>query len=178
MIFLCAGMTEVYLGRVIRNTRQIGEFTGRFFRDDARAPDFAGPDGAPVKELLVSPKDDLAASVAEYILHLVRVDGFDFRDVVVLSASHTGRMIRTQNAAGLSFRLLSVEWELGRKHPMVVCGTVATFRGLESPVVILTDMNDLMRDDLVEACYVGMSRARHLLAIAGTEDTLRRVREL
>lgn len=175
--YLPEGLADVYLGRVVRNTRQIGELSCRFFRNDKRVPDFAGPDGTAIKELLVTTQEDLPAVVAEYVLHLVRVEGFDFRDIVVLLAG-SGRMLRTTGAAGVSFRAAQTEWELGRKHPMVVCGTVASFRGLESQVVVLADLDELLGRDLVEACYVGMSRARHVLAIAGTAETLRRVREL
>ena len=55
---------------------------------------------------------------------------------------------------------------------------IKDFRGMESPVVILCEVNDLLEHQLIEGCYVGMSRAQLLLAIAGLPGTLERIRTI
>ena len=55
----------------------------------------------------------------------------------------------------------------GRQAPTVRFCTIQTFKGLESSVVILVDLTEKMDawDDKQSLLYVGLSRARTLLAL-------------
>ena len=49
---------------------------------------------------------------------------------------------------------------------------------MESPVVILCEVDDLLDDELIEGCYVGMSRAQFVLAVVGLPGTIDRIRAI
>ncbi len=50
-------------------------------------------------------------------------------------------------------------------HPGIAFTTVYAFKGLEAPIVILTDLDRLDSEQAVALLYVGMSRARHRLVL-------------
>jgi hypothetical protein len=178
--YIPSGIAEVYLDRVIRNTREIAELSSLFFRDGQRTMTAAGPKGIPVQEIPIDLPSRLPEAVGSFIKRLVHQEGFDFSDIVVLTGGD-GRLFlrRNPDAAavhGISYRGIQASWGAARKHPLVACGPVTAFRGMESPVVILTDVDEMVARDLLECCYVGISRARHVLAIVAKPQTLARLR--
>jgi hypothetical protein len=54
--------------------------------------------------------------------------------------------------------------------------SVKKFRGMESSIVVLAEVDDLLENDLLEACYVGMSRAKNILAIVASSVTLEKIK--
>jgi hypothetical protein len=52
----------------------------------------------------------------------------------------------------------------------VLVDTVARFKGLEAPATILWAIDDLTAAQHLELLYVGTSRAKSLLCLAGTPD--------
>ncbi len=66
-----------------------------------------------------------------------------------------------------------------RNDRTVLMDTVRRFKGLEAPVVILWGLDDVDWERSEELLYVGMSRAKSVLVIVGTNTTCARVeREL
>jgi len=82
---------------------------------------------------------------------------------VVILSSH-GRE-KSAVAAALGTRLLPVE---PTKHDLGVrFSSIRAFKGLESPVVVLCELEDLDTATLKQQLYVGMSRARnHCIVVA------------
>jgi len=73
--------------------------------------------------------------------------------------------------------LLTDQWSTGSGE--IFCSTVHSFKGLESPVVILAEIEPYITQDLESILYVGCSRAcNHLIVLASadlSEDVKRRL---
>lgn len=187
--YLPNGLVEVYLNRVIRNTRQIAELAQLFYRDERRYIEIAGPEGIDVQEVTACSLAEIPTAVSKYIRHLVVEHDFSYKDIVVLFGRTGGSILKrpekmlqrgklkeVSSALGVSYRQLRSWWSHGLDEPIVACGNVMSFRGLESPVVILAEIDNLLEKELVEACYVGMSRARYILGIVALPGTLNRIK--
>lgn len=172
------GCVRVQFRRVLRNTHEIGELSTRFYLNITR-PDVVGPTGAPIDEITVVGEDEIPKAVAAYIAKLVEDEGFVFRDIAVLFGRSSGKIIRAggQSFSGIKYRDAGKVWAEGCDDSRcVACSSILAFRGMESQVVILCEIDDLLDGELIEACYVGTSRARFRLAVAGLPGTLERIR--
>jgi hypothetical protein len=123
------------------------------------APRRARPEGRPLE---LHHAADQPAKVAEILDRLLGPDDVPPEHVVVLS-SH-GRE-KSAVAAALAHRLLP---DKPRKRDRGVrFSSIRAFKGLESPVVVLCELEDLDLASLNQQLYVGMSRARnHCVLVA------------
>lgn len=168
--YLPDNLTELYLKNVIRNTKEIAEVSKMFFSDD-RDINIVGPSGPEIEKLIIQNDDEIFEVISKYIRKQVLNEGFDYSDIVVLYAWGAGRSLRiAENYYGISFRTTKT-FGLSEKHPMVKCGNVIDYIGLESAIVILIGLDRLCEKELYEACYIGTSRARNILAVVAKEDT-------
>jgi superfamily I DNA/RNA helicase len=100
--------------------------------------------------------------VADVLDRLLGPDDVAPTDVVVLS-SH-GRE-KSAVAAALGTRLLPEK--PAKRDRGVRFSSIRAFKGLESPVVVLCELEDLDAATLNQQLYVGMSRARnHCVVVA------------
>jgi hypothetical protein len=147
-------MTPVHLQRNLRNTKAIHEVAAKFYRGlPVRA---AGPDGVSV-EWIESAESAIAGAVAELVRRLSAEDAVLPADIVVL-APDTDSVARLAPA-------LSAATKKG-----VLLETVARFKGRERRVVVLAAFAAI--SDERELAYVGLSRARAHLIVAGSSLTL------
>ena len=72
--------------------------------------------------------------------------------------------------SGLVWKDISSRQERG-----VTVDTVAKFKGLEGDVLILWGLDKLPQDERRETLYVGISRAKSILVLCGTEMTCQAV---
>jgi hypothetical protein len=96
-------------------------------------------------------------------------EGFKASEIVLLSPQRAGclaRLLAEQPAWKGRLREYSTD------PSTTTFSTIHAFKGLEAPVVILTDIRILAIDKDFDLLYVGMSRALHRLAIL-CDDTLR-----
>lgn len=96
-------------------------------------------------------------------------EGYKDADITILSPKNADACA-SKNPA-LSSRLISAEETQSTK---IKVATVHAFKGMESPVIILTDIEDLISLYAVSLLYVGMSRARlhlHVLISDALKDT-------
>ncbi|MEJ7826485.1 MAG: NERD domain-containing protein/DEAD/DEAH box helicase [Solirubrobacteraceae bacterium] len=146
------------LGTNCRTTQSIHRELLKLY-DGPVAPDAKGPEGRP-PELRHS--GDQAATVADVLERLLGPDDVPPADVVILS-SH-GRE-KSAVAAALGTRLLPVKPT--KRDSGVRFSSIRAFKGLESPVVVLCELEDLDTATLNQQLYVGMSRARnHCIVVA------------
>ena len=104
-----------------------------------------------------------AATVAAVLERLCGQDGVSPREVVVLS-SH-GREKSAVFAAGAG-RLRYTD-RRGGGRDAVYFSSIRGFKGLESPVVVLCELEDLDEATRDQQLYVGISRARnHCIVLA------------
>jgi hypothetical protein len=119
--------------------------------------------GPPGREVELHPSDDQPAKVCELVEHLCGAEDVAPQDVVILS-SH-GRERSAVAAAGCgAYELVDEPRPLGN---YVRFASIRGFKGLESPVVILCELEDLNDETIDQQLYVGFSRARnHCLVVA------------
>lgn len=142
-----------------RNTQAIHREVMKLYKG-AVIPDVLGPPGRDPEFI---PAADQAVAVGEVLERLCGREGIPPQDVVVLS-SHSPRGSRV-------YRDLQGRWDLtdkfGKLGPNVFFSSIRAFKGLESPVVILCeaeDLDDMSRD---QQLYVAISRAKnHCVVVA------------
>ena len=165
-------MERFLLDTNLRNTRQIHELASGLYRGgDYRSSGVSGP--APLLREVSG--GDWAGPLAETLGELRR-EGFGTDQVVVLTAS--GRE-RSELPVGEFCSEARLSW-LGESGPGDIrCETVRRFKGLESPVVVLTELGGMLgRAATTELAYVALSRARAYLVVLGTAPELAALHEL
>jgi superfamily I DNA and RNA helicase len=117
-----------------------------------------------------------ADAVAKRVRQWVQVEGLKPEDVTVLVA---------KRPKGLSYELIDerahaagVAWafEAYGKRKCVLVDTVARFKGLEAPAVVLWVGDEVVDEANWETVYVGLTRAKSLLAVVGTQRALQAIR--
>ena len=106
----------------------------------------------------------------ETILRNLHREGIPYNQIVVLSP------IRLQNAAGSLITETPVTSDPNEKDRAVFSSTIHSFKGLESPVVILTDIDTLSDEARMNILYVGMTRAKSALYILAQEKVAKQLR--
>ena len=142
-----------------RNTQAIHREVMKLY-EGAIIPQVRGPAGRPV-ELLHT--DDQRQTVAGVVERLCGTEEIVPQDVVVLSSHGWDNSLV---ASGLPGRF-TLTPERGKLGNYIQFSSIRAFKGLESPVVILCELEDL--DDATQArqLYVGLSRARnHCVIVA------------
>lgn len=155
-----------------RNTRNIGEET-------ALLSGFASPpyrmgqiEGPPVDYHYYQTAETQSAALAEVLRRLLR-DGVKPEEIVVVSK------LRLENSGlkgmdgGNDFRLMEVAGFIPAKSrtPIIPFATIQAFKGMESKVVVLCDVEEVAEGEPQALLYVGMSRARSLLIVLLHEQT-------
>jgi hypothetical protein len=102
------------------------------------------------------------ACVAEVLERLIAEEGVAQEDIVILSSHALGG----SSFAGRRVGPYSITpYEEGRRG--VRFASIRSFKGLESPIVVLTELGDLPDAAREQQIYVGLSRARnHCLIVA------------
>ena len=142
-----------------RNTKQIAREVAKKYRGEP-APKPLGPDGAEV-ELLHT--DDQPATVAAAIERLCGDEEVLPQDVVVLSSHGMDKSAVAESGSdGMTF---TKDYKPVGKY--VRFSSIRGFKGLESPVVILCELEDIDAETMDEQLYVGFSRAKsHCMVVA------------
>jgi superfamily I DNA/RNA helicase len=160
---------EVFqLDENIRNSRAIHDSAVRFVSGETGVS--IGPDGGEVRYEFAK-TDQATRSVVGRLLHqFINEGGMKREDVVILSASSIGRSALAGVEKVGAFTLVRPEDESDGSG--VEISSIWRFKGLDRPAVIITDLT-AETSDVVR--YVGMTRARSVLAMVGTEEGLKRV---
>lgn len=163
-----AGGAPQYLLRVnCRNTPRISTLVELLGGLDPRYTRVLRPDDG------IEPQMHFYASVSEQqekligVLEMLYRDGYSGKDIVLLSSRADGSAAQKLSVAPWKDRLCPVSRR--GKDNIGYC-SVHAFKGLESPCVILTDV-DRMSDDHSKALfYVGITRALDRLVILSHES--------
>jgi len=141
-----------------RNTQAIHKAVIKLYRGEVD-PDALGPVG---REIELFQTDDTASTVAGVLGRLCGEEEVLEQDVVVLSSHGFDHSSLPGRLPG---RYALVKDRQGRRR--VLFSSVRGFKGLESPVVVLCELEDLEDENVDAQLYVGISRAKnHCVIVA------------
>lgn len=154
-------MVKFRLSENWRNTKQIHATVMPFYEGDPVAS--LGPEGIAIETLDVR-RNDLGRELSRVLHRLVKEEGFDLADLVVLTPRNPGRT--------------SVRGRVGAftltEHPNgandIKLSSIHRFKGLESKAVVICDVDRYQPEDFRKLMYVACSRARSHLVILVTEE--------
>ncbi len=150
-----------------RNTRHIGEETALLSGYDSPPYRVGQVDGVAVDYHFYNRRDAQCELLITTISRLL-ADGIAASDIVVLSRFTLENSSFARLDAGKVFRLESASERAGwspDRTTVVAFATAHAFKGMESAVVILSDVEDLDDQSGRALLYVAMSRARALLIL-------------
>lgn len=155
--------TPVELDVNCRNTRAIHKEVIKKYRGEIE-PKAIGPKGRDVE---LYRTDHQPATVAEIIERLCGREEVPPQDIVVLSAHNVDNSEVGASKPG-RFELVKEPQPVG---PYIRFSSIRGFKGLESPAVILCELEDIDEATLDQQLYVGMSRARNYCAVVAPKAT-------
>lgn len=157
-----------------RNTAPIHEAAYRFYKGEViDPPELSGP------AIIWSPSetdDDQASAIAQRFHQWVTLEGIAAHDVAVLVAKRPKAFCYELLQSNQNAQKLNWSVEQHGRSGAVLLDTVARFKGLEAQAVILWLGDEVVSEGLWETVYVGLTRGKSLLAVAGTAKSLRAIR--
>lgn len=163
-----------------RNTRRIAEETTLVAGFDKPPFRLGDEVGLPVEHRYWKEPADLVHSLTTVVERLVK-EQMPIEDVIILSP----RRLENSGLAGVErisrYPLADVSRGYTESPHSLKFSTIHSFKGLESPVVIIVDIDQVDSDEPQSLLYVAMSRARSLLILLVSEvaraSLERRIRE-
>lgn len=151
-----------------RNTQHIHNSLQRF-TSALNPTECIGPIGRPVETFSLSDATVLQKKLNE----LADEYGLEAWQIVVLSPSQQGK---SQWAEGQRLGRFTLTWDLKKRDKQFIrVSTIHSFKGLESPVIILSELEKAFGDTRNQLVYIGISRARnHLIVLGNLPDSLTR----
>jgi hypothetical protein len=151
-----------------RNTRRIAEETALIAGFEKLPFRLSDETGLPVEHRYWKTRADLAGLVRDVLSRLVK-ERTPIDDIVILSP----RRLENSSLAGVetisSFPFVDISRGATGVQSAIRFSTVHSFKGLESPVVIVVDIDEVDTDEPQSLLYVAMSRARSLLILMISE---------
>ena len=145
-----------------RNTLQIHELVGFFYEGDEQT--CHGPEGERVDLIEVTADGSERDAVGQRIGALIEREKVAPQDIVILTPRSKERS-EWRHGSGQPWQLTWDPEATGK----VLCSTIHAFKGLERPVVVVVELSDIAPGEKSELLYVGFSRARQYLAVAGLD---------
>ena len=150
--------TEFKLFVNCRNTVQIGTYSSKISGIDLG--EFIRENGEEVQNISYEDDDDFKKKITG-ILKDLRKEKVDIRDVVFLAPKKYKNSKVAQ--AGIEVNEIGDNFDSSKELP--VYATIQGFKGLDSKIVILTDVEYIRKENLSSFLYIAGTRARTLLYI-------------
>jgi hypothetical protein len=125
------------------------------------------PDNKVEPEIVYYQDDDEQVKHLLNIIQNLKNNGFKNDDIRVLSTKSVSNAITSKVASSSSVKFASYD------HPSkksIICHSIHAFKGLESSVVIVTDVEEIAEDMPASLLYIAMTRALHRLYILAHTD--------
>lgn len=155
------GLERFSLNRNCRNTQEIHQTFLPFYRSSLQ-PIALGPTGRKPKLHRYHSPADLQKQLRSELHQLIHQEELYTDDIVILTSRARDKSLLWRTPQLGSFHLTET-WPPGDNEVFVT--TVHSFKGLESPVILLAELDPEHTADLETIIYVGCSRARHHLVI-------------
>ena len=146
-----------------RNTVKIHDATMEFYEGDCD-PNAVGEEGKPPRRLSIPADGRMEVVVQEEIERLVKEHEVEPGQITILTPKRMGHSAWKR---GMRLGKYKVTWEEFPEGNEIACETVHSFKGLESPVVILTELDSAHGEIERQINYVGFSRATTYLVVVG-----------
>jgi superfamily I DNA/RNA helicase len=147
-----------------RNTQKIHAEVMKSYRGASECTAI-GPEGRTPVEIQVASDQEERTAVEAAIKKLLNQENVPAASIVVLTSKAQTRS-KWRESEKLAGHPLS--WATPCPNGAIACATIHSFKGLESPVVILTEMTEPDTNRLRQLSYVGASRAKSHLIIVRT----------
>lgn len=148
-----------------RNTKLIHKEVLKLYKGEV-IPQAIGPDGREPEFIYVKNDTDEKQTVKHVVKHLVHQENINPEEITILTPVSVERSSFTD---GFKIGNLQLSWDR-RDQLHIHCTTIHSFKGLESQVVILVELDQLHPEKRDELLYVGMSRARNHLVLIMPEQ--------
>jgi hypothetical protein len=156
------------LTRNLRNTRAIHLCVKPWY--GGKAIRSAGPEGVPVEWHVAKRKEDLTAMVKGAVTDLIGRQKVPMGDIAILTGGRVdGNPVASRGMVSGHAFVSGGKSSNGR----LVFDTVRRFKGLDRPVVLLIDVEELTEPELV---YVALTRPSVLLMVFGTQAAVDRIK--
>lgn len=154
-----------------RNTKAIHQAVMAFYHNEYN-PKALGPDGRKPEMIKVSGSSEVLHALRRVLKRLVHEEDVVPEDIVVLSPISKDNSILKE---GHRIGHLTLSWQDYGGHK-IRCSTIHAFKGLESPIVVMVEVNTAYAGTRDELLYVALSRARnHLVLVIPEGDDLLQV---
>lgn len=161
-----------------RNTKNIAESTSLFSGFATPPYETSQIDGEPVNQSFWKNDRDLAEKLIRQISRLLD-DGVSPGDIAILSP----RKFKNSCTSAIDLdncRIVDISGsaDVIPDKQEITFSTIHSFKGMESPVIILTDIDNIATDQSRSLLYIGMSRASAYLSVffnEGIRDDLKTV---
>ncbi len=164
----CDHFVRAHLMLNCRNTRRIAEETTLVAAFD-RPPFRLGNEvGLPVEHRYWKGPAELVDALTIVVERLVK-EQTPIQDVMILSPRRLENSVLTGVETISRFPLVDVSRGMVNGEHSLKFSTIHSFKGLESPVVIIVDIDRVDSDEPRSLLYVAMSRARSLLILMISE---------
>lgn len=164
---MCPSYARASLTQNCRNTRRIGEETALLSGFESPPYRMGQVDGAPVDYLDYTDADSQRTALEKVLSRLSTESDLEHGDVVILSKYRLEQSAAANLADSARFRIRSVDQPhpKDRQIPTFFFATAQAFKGMESKVIVLCDVEKIDGDEDRSLLYVAMSRARSLLTV-------------
>lgn len=153
-----------YLLENCRNTQSIHAALTPYARTPEET-ECMGPEGRPVEVIPAANKQEARAALQRVLHRLANEEGLSSDDIVLLTPSSERRSQWQPDQMVGNFILT---WNMATEmHEAIRVCTIYRFKGLESAVVILSELDQSPGDIRDQLLYVGLSRARHHVVVIG-----------
>jgi len=148
-----------------RNTQHIHQHMSEYVVNGTPT-DCLGPDGRPIEIHPAKNVAEASKQLSAVLANLIQMQGIAPKDVIILTPAGKDRSGWKE---GMQIGNYSLTWYLNDENPNGVrVSTIHSYKGLESAVVILTELDKIRQDDLQNSLiYIGISRARHHVVVIG-----------
>ena len=146
-----------------RNTKEIHQQVSRFYRAPTETT-ARGPLGRPISVARYSQPHQLQATLSDTLQQLIRDERVPANEIAILTPLSRRK---SQIWASSGFQRTTFSDNPSQLHTddTIVCNTIHAFKGLESSVVILAELDQWRSRDLNSLLYVACSRARNHLIV-------------
>ncbi len=169
------GFMEYDLSCNCRNTRTIAELTSRFYQGQ-HLPKTKGPEGMPVEIIAYKTYPQMCDHLRRILHRLISEGHLSNQDVVILTPRHSRKSEDLPGPPSEIADLRLGNFQLSGNLPLepmqVFTKSIYSFKGLERPVVIISEIDDQIAEDKLQTLlYAAISRAKSHLILLVSEKT-------